>query len=98
MAGGGGRSDDGLYGTQIGRGVCILQAGQESTHGIEGIFLEHEAEHTTEAFHLPPGDGVARMGFEARIKDPFDSRMGLQELRDGRGIAVLPGHPERQRL
>ena len=49
---GGGWADDGLDGTEVGRGMGKVQTGNESTHRVEAVFSEHEAQDAPETTHL----------------------------------------------
>ena len=70
----------------------------EEALGAREIAIELDADHAAKGVHLPLGDGVLRMAFEAGIDDVPNFRPRLQPAGDGKAVLRMPLHPQRQRL
>src|SRR5262249_36088306 len=73
-------------------------AGLEEVPGAGEAALDHEADHSTEASLLSPGEIVLGVTRQAGIDHPRDISAALEPDGDGAGVLFMALHPHVQRL
>src|SRR5207247_2473579 len=54
--------------------------------------LEQERDHAAEVAHLPSGDSMPGMRWQAGVEDALDARVPVEEARDGMRVLAVLAH------